>query len=162
MFLVLNLYWQEFCRLRDSKKASVCKVGGVNVAKCDALNLGCLLQQFPNLDDPRRTGPSGDETVNSIVAESGGNIERLRSHSFQIWRPQTLCCGSAPGSWSKEFAWVCAWTGAWIIISYGVMGNVPKRRNPLREVIARLVLQLGRVDRLLSRLQQTDQSITLY
>ena len=70
MFLVLDLYWQEFCRLRDSKKAGVCKVGGVNVAKCDALNLGCLLQQFPNLDDPRRTGPSGDETVNSIVAES--------------------------------------------------------------------------------------------
>lgn len=56
--------------MRESKKARVCEVGGANVARCDALNLGCLLQQFPNLDDPRRTAPSGDETVNSIVAES--------------------------------------------------------------------------------------------
>lgn len=70
MFLVLDLYWQEFSKLRDSKKARICKVGGANVAKCDALNLGCLLQQFPNLDDPRHTAPSGDETVNGIVAES--------------------------------------------------------------------------------------------
>ena len=70
MFLVLDLYWQEFTKLRDSRKASVCKVGGANIAKCDALNLGCLLQRFPNLDDPRRTAPSGDETVISIAAES--------------------------------------------------------------------------------------------
>ena len=70
MFLILNLYWKEFQKLRDSKKARVCKVGGANVAKCDAINLGCLLQQFPDLEDPLRTPPSGDETVNSIVAES--------------------------------------------------------------------------------------------
>ena len=68
MFLILDLYWQESVKLRDSKKARVCRIVGPNIAKCDALNLGCLLQQFPNLDDPRRTPPSGDETVNSIVA----------------------------------------------------------------------------------------------
>lgn len=70
MLLILDLYWQEFCKLRDSKQAHVCKVSSVNVARCDAANLGCLLQQFPNLDEPLRTPLSSDETVNSLVAGS--------------------------------------------------------------------------------------------
>ena len=70
MLLVQDIYWQQSIKLRDSKKAPVCEVGGANSGKCDAINLGCLLQQFPNLDDPLRTPPSRDETVNSIVAGS--------------------------------------------------------------------------------------------
>ena len=70
MFLIQNLCWHEFRKLRDSKKAPVCKVSNGNNTKCDAANLGCLLQQFLNLDDPDRTPPSCDETVNSVVARS--------------------------------------------------------------------------------------------
>ena len=74
MFLVLDTYWQECAKLRNSKQTRLCKIGGANIAKCDAVNLGCLLQQFPNLDDPRRIPPSCDETVNGIV---GGSEEIL-------------------------------------------------------------------------------------
>ena len=81
MFLVLDLYWQEFCKLRDSKKKRFCRVSKAKVSNCDAVNLGCLLQQFPDLDDPRRTPPSRDETVNSLVARSEQILEVLISKS---------------------------------------------------------------------------------
>ena len=45
------------------------------------MNLGCLLQEFPDLDDPRRTPPSRDETVNSLVAGSEQILEVRYSRS---------------------------------------------------------------------------------
>ena len=55
MFVILDLYWQELRKLRASNTARVCKVGGTNVAKCDAISLGCLYQQLSELQDPRQT-----------------------------------------------------------------------------------------------------------
>ena len=94
MFLVLDIYWQEYKKLRDSKKAHVCKVGGHNAAKCDAINLGCLLQQFPNLDDPRRTPPSCDETVNSLVAASEEILDVCGALIFRFGNH--ISCGVGP------------------------------------------------------------------
>ncbi|MCJ1454225.1 hypothetical protein MMC28_004577 [Mycoblastus sanguinarius] len=52
MFVVMDLYWQEFCKLRFSNKKRVCKVGS-KAALCDAINLGCLYQRMSTLSDPR-------------------------------------------------------------------------------------------------------------
>ena len=98
----MDLYWQEFGKLRDSRKARVCKVGGANVAKCDALNLGCLLQQFPNLDDPRRTAPSGDETVNSIAAESEVILDVCGALVFKFGDHRSCAVGTRLAAQAKD------------------------------------------------------------
>ena len=102
MFLVLDLYWQEFKKLRDSKKARICKVGGTNVAKCDAVNLGCLLQQFPNLDDPLRTPPSRDETVNSIVAASEEILDVCGALVFKFGDHRSCAVGPRVAAGAKR------------------------------------------------------------
>ena len=94
MFLVLDLYWQESVKLRDSKKVRVCKIGGPYVAKCDAVNLGCLLHQFSKLDDPRRTPPSGDETVNTIVAGSEEILDICGALHFKFGDHRPCAVGS--------------------------------------------------------------------
>ena len=53
MFLIQDLYWQEQKKLLASESSRVCQVGGSHVAKCDAINLGLLLQKLPKLTDPR-------------------------------------------------------------------------------------------------------------
>ena len=70
MFLVQDLYWQEFCKLRLSNTTPVCKVGGANGTKCDAINLGCLLQKFPDLEDPRTTKTQMHCSVNNLIFAS--------------------------------------------------------------------------------------------
>ena len=55
MFLALDIFWQERTRLLTSDQIRVCKVGGQHVAKCDAINLGLLLQKFPSVSDPRES-----------------------------------------------------------------------------------------------------------
>ena len=102
MFLVLDLYWQEYCKLRNSKKASVCRVRGINEAKCDAANLGCLLQQFPDLDDPRRTAPSGDESVTSIVAGSEEILDVCGALLFKFGVHTTCAVGPRVAGGAKK------------------------------------------------------------
>ena len=75
MFVVLDLYWQEFCKLRASSTARVCKIGGVNVAECDAINLGCLYQQLPELQDPRQATGACRKTVKNMIEASAGILE---------------------------------------------------------------------------------------
>lgn len=70
MFVVLDLYWQELCKLRASNTARVCKFGRVNpagAAKCDAINLGCLYQHLPDLQDPRLNTGACRKTVKSMI-----------------------------------------------------------------------------------------------
>ena len=69
MFLVQDLYWQEKKRLLASEKLRVCKVGGPHVAKCDAINLGLLLQKLPDLSDPRQE--ISWRTVKDMIAIPG-------------------------------------------------------------------------------------------
>ena len=102
MFLVLDIYWQEYKKLRDSKKAHVCKNGAVNIAKCDAVNLGCLLQQFPNLDDPRRTPPSRDETVNSLVAASEEILDVCGALVFKFGDHRSCAVGPRVATGAKS------------------------------------------------------------
>lgn len=75
MFVILDLFWQEQCKLRARNTARVCQVGGVNVAKCDAINLGCLCQQLPELQDPRQATGACCKTVNSMIEASAGILE---------------------------------------------------------------------------------------
>ena len=70
MFVVQDLYWQEFCNLRASNTARVCKVDRNHAAGCDAINLGCLYQQLPNLQDPRQSMGACQKTVKSMVEAS--------------------------------------------------------------------------------------------
>ena len=58
-----------------SNTTRVCKVGGSNVAKCDALNLGCLYQQLPDLQDPRRDTGACRKTVKSMIEAPAGILE---------------------------------------------------------------------------------------
>ena len=55
--------------LRGSNTARVCKIGGVNVAKCDAINLGCLYQQIPELQDPRQATGACHKPVKNMRLE---------------------------------------------------------------------------------------------
>lgn len=80
MFVVLDLYWQEFCNLRASNTARVCKVESVHVAKCDAINLGCLYQQLPDLQDPRQSMGACQKTVKSMVEAP----EKIMSLTFKF------------------------------------------------------------------------------
>ena len=73
--MVLDLYWQELCRLRASNTARVCKIGGVNVAKCDAINLGCLYQQLPELQDPRQATGACHKPVKNMIEAPAGILE---------------------------------------------------------------------------------------
>jgi len=75
VFLMLDLHWQELCRLRDSNTTPVCKVGGINVAKCDAINLGCLYQCYPDLCDPRDTEKSYCKSVSSLAEGPKGILD---------------------------------------------------------------------------------------
>lgn len=84
MFVILDIYWQELCKLRASNTARVCKVGGVNIAKCDAINLGCLYQQLPELQDPRQPTnacrKSMIEASAGILEVSGGLLFKFGDH----------------------------------------------------------------------------------
>ena len=88
--------------MRDSKNARLCKVGGANIAKCDAVNLGCLLQQFPNLDDPIRTPPSRDETVNSIVAASEEILDVCGALVFKFGDHRSCAVGPRVAAGAKR------------------------------------------------------------
>jgi len=61
------LYWQELCKLRVSNTTRVCTVGGTNGTKCDAINLGCLYQKFPDLQDPRNNMESCRKSVSYMA-----------------------------------------------------------------------------------------------
>ena len=102
MFVIQDLYWQELGKLRGSNTARVCKVGGVNVAKCDAINLGCLYQQFPELQDPR--GPTGPcyKTVKSMIDAATGilNVSGALTSKFEDHRPCAV--GSRLASEAKK------------------------------------------------------------
>lgn len=93
-FLVLDLYWQELCRLRMSNTARVCKVGGTNVAKCDAINLGCLYQQFPDLQDPRQKEHAYRKTVNSMIEAAGGILEVCGALVFKFGDHRSCAVGT--------------------------------------------------------------------
>lgn len=68
--LITNIYWYEVCKLRNSKKARVCQVGGASAAECDTINLGCLLQRFPDIKEPVYNCPRSKETVSHLAARS--------------------------------------------------------------------------------------------
>ena len=102
MFVIQDLYWQELGKLRGSNTARVCKVGGVNVAKCDAINLGCLYQQFPELQDPR--GPTGAccKTVKSMVDAATGILDVSGALVFKFGDHRPCAVGSRLASEAKK------------------------------------------------------------
>ena len=94
MFVVLDLYWQEFCRLRASNTARVCKIGGVNVAKCDAINLGCLYQQLPELQDPRQATGACHKPVKNMIEAPAGILELSGALIFKFGDHRSCAVGS--------------------------------------------------------------------
>ena len=102
MFVIQDLYWRELNKLRSSNMARVCKVGGVNVAKCDAINLGCLYQRFPWLQDPRRnTGPC-PKTVQSLVDAATGILALSGALVFKFGDHRPCAVGSRLASEAKK------------------------------------------------------------
>lgn len=102
MFVVIDLYWQEFCRLRASNTTRACKVGGQNVAKCDAINLGCLYQQLPELQDPRQTVGACRKTVSSMIEASAGILELSGSLIFKFGDHRSCAVGSRLAAEAKK------------------------------------------------------------
>ena len=102
MFVIQDLYWQELGKLRRSNIERVCKVGGVNVAKCDAINLGCLYQQFPELQDPRRTTGTCRKTVKSMVDAATGILELSGALIFKFGDHRPCAVGSRLVSEAKK------------------------------------------------------------
>lgn len=92
--LVLDLYWQELCKLRASGTIRVCTVGGANGTKCDAINLGCLYQKFPNLQDPRIDKGKCRTSVNSMTA-APGNIPDVCGALLRQFREHSPCAVGA-------------------------------------------------------------------
>ena len=94
MFVVLDLYWQELCKLRASNTTRVCQVGGTNVAKCDALNLGCLYQHLPDLQDPRKNTGACRKTVRSMIEAPTGILEMSGALIFRFGDHRPCAVGS--------------------------------------------------------------------
>lgn len=102
MFVVIDLYWQELCKLRASNTARVCKVGGANVAKCDAINLGCLYQQLPDLQDPRQSTGACRKTVISMVEAAAGILEVSGALIFKFGDHRSCAVGSRLAAEAKK------------------------------------------------------------
>ena len=102
MFVIQDLYWQELGELRGSNTARVCKVGGVKVAIYDAINLGCLYQQLPELQDPRQPTGACRKTVKSMVFAATGILELSGALIFKFGDHRPCAVGSRLASEAKK------------------------------------------------------------
>ena len=66
IFQIQDLYWQALRKLCVSNTERVCKIGAKQ-AMCDAMNLGCLFQQIPDLQDPRNLLQFGGVTASGAA-----------------------------------------------------------------------------------------------
>ncbi len=136
MFVVLDLYWQELCKLKASNTARVCKVGGVNVAKCDAINLGCLYQRLPELQDPRQLTGAHRKTVKSMTEAPAGILELSGALIFKFGDHRPCAVGSRLAIEATKLLDAVQGLELSDINGYGILLEV--RQDHLRSTAAKL------------------------
>lgn len=66
----------------------------MNVAKCDALNLGCLYQHLPDLQDPRQNTGTCRKTVKSMIEAPTGILEMSGALIWRLGDHRSCAVGS--------------------------------------------------------------------